>query len=112
MVFVQNRIKTKGGKLFALFVDLKKAFDSVRHELLWNKLLKLGMSTKIINILANLYSKASLQVNTLEGMSNTCLITEGLLQGEVISPLMFALYISDIESFLEEEGIRGVSLNH
>ena len=70
------------------------------------------MSTKLINVLANLYSKATLQVNTPEGMSNTCPISEKLQQGELISPLMFALYISDIESFLEAERIGGVSLNH
>ena len=73
MVLVQNRLKAKGGKLFALFMHLKKAFDSVSYDLLWNKLLKLGMSTKTINVLANLYSKASLQVNTTEG--KVCQIT-------------------------------------
>ena len=45
-------------------------------------------------------------------MSNNYPISEGLLQAEVISPLMLAQYISDIESFLGAEGIKGVSLNH
>ena len=32
---IQNQLRKKGGKLYALFVDLKGAFPSVSHELLW-----------------------------------------------------------------------------
>lgn len=46
-------------KLFAIFVDLKGAFPSVDHNLLWKKLKALGMSTKVLNILKDFYCKAN-----------------------------------------------------
>lgn len=109
---IQSRLRIKGGKLYTLFVDLKSAFSSVKHNLLWKKLYSQGLSSKIINIFGNLYSKANLRVRTSEGLSERCAVLCGVLQGEVMSPLFFALFIADIEKFLISKGVRGVSLNH
>ena len=43
--------KKRNKPLFACFVDFAKAFDSVNHQLLWEKLASMGVSTKIIRIL-------------------------------------------------------------
>lgn len=109
---VQMQLRKKGGKLYGLFVDLKRAFDSVSHDLLWKKLSNLGMSSKIIKIIASLYINANMAVKTPEGLSENCKINQGLLQGETLSPILFALFIADIEQFLIGRGVRGVSLNH
>lgn len=47
---VQNRLNSKGGKFYALFVDFSNAFPSISHNLLWSKLYKLGVGYKIIKI--------------------------------------------------------------
>ena len=44
----------KYGKLYALFVDLRRAFDSINHTKLWRKLYSIGVSTKVINIISSL----------------------------------------------------------
>ena len=59
---IQAHISKKGGKLYVLFVDLKSAFTSVSHDLLWRKLFKKGVSSKLIRILNDIYSKATVQV--------------------------------------------------
>ena len=38
-------------------------------------------------------------------------VTRGVLQGEILSPILFALFLSDIETFLRERGCRGVSID-
>ena len=48
---IQLHLRKDEGKLYALFVDFKSAFDTVDHDLLWNKLLTASLSGKIINIL-------------------------------------------------------------
>lgn len=109
---IQNRLSLEKGKVFALFIDLKSAFPSVNHNLLWNKLFRLGTDTKFSNILIDLYNKANMSVKGTKGTSNPIDVTNGVLQGEVLSPILFSLFIRDIEEFMLEEGIRGVSINH
>ena len=110
---IQLKLRNEKGKLFFLFVDLKSAFPTVSHSLLWAKLSKVGVSHKLINLLINLYSKAKMVVKSSEGVSKEIEVTIGLLQGETLSPILFSIFISDIVSFLQKkEGLRGVSANH
>ena len=104
-------LRNKGGKLYTLAVDLKSAFPSVPHNLLWIKLNKIGISHKIINIIRDLYNKASMTVKTKDVMTDNCSITRCVLQGETLSPLLYSLYISDLGKYLTDEGIRGVQLD-
>ena len=54
--------KNKHKPIYACFVDLAKAFDSIKHDLLWNKLAAMGVSKKIINLLYTIHvSKGFLQ---------------------------------------------------
>ena len=107
-----NTIQQKG-KIYALFVDFKRAFDSVCHDKLWQKLYTLvGLSANFLNVIMNFYSKASLLVRTKQGLSDPIHITEGILQGEVLSPYLFSLFLSDLEIFFRERGVRGVAINH
>ena len=37
-------------------------------------------------------------------------VTEGVLQGEVLSPVIFALFLANLGEFLEDNGIKGVTI--
>ena len=102
--------KRRYGKLYALFVDLRRAFDSINHCKLWRKLHSLGVSTKVINVLISLYSSAKMKVRTIDGFTKEYCISQGVLQGEVLSPLLFALYVSDIDEFINDRMCNPVSL--
>lgn len=39
-------------------------------------------------------------------------LTTGVLQGEILSPIRFSLFIADLETYLQNKGIRGVSIDH
>lgn len=109
---IQLHLRKERGKLYALFVDFKGAFDNVRHDLLWEKLWQLGMSTKFIKIMADLYSKAEIKISDGVSTSETIKVTRGVLQGETLSPLLFALFLQDLEIFLKSKGLSGVSVTH
>lgn len=53
---IQKALNEAKGRLFALFVDFRRAFPSIVHTLLWEKLRSCGISPKIIRILNSLYS--------------------------------------------------------
>ena len=77
--------KKKNKSLFTCLVDFAKAFDSINHKLLWEKLASMGMSSKLLSILQAKFSSAF-----------PCM--KGVRQGCNLSPLLFSLFISDLES--------------
>lgn len=99
------------GSLFAIFVDFRRAFDSVIHSLLWETLYKNGVSTKIIRLIRNLYGNAKAKVKIGNTLSAPIDITEGVLQGDALSPFLFALFINDIEEFFRKSGMTGVNID-
>ncbi|CAG5084250.1 Similar to Transposon TX1 uncharacterized 149 kDa protein (Xenopus laevis) [Cotesia congregata] len=103
-------VRFQGIPAYALFVDFQRAFDSVPHDKLWNKLIHLGLSTKITNILKKLYASAEMQVRHENLLSEPIRITLGVLQGEILSALLFILYISDLVPHLQSKNIEGLNL--
>lgn len=108
-VFHQVELRRK--KLYALFVDLASAFDSVSHSLLWFRLSQLGVSGRLIRIFSKLYGGANLVIGE-KGMSESSIqVSRGVLQGDSASPLLFSLYVYDIEMYFRERGYCGVRID-
>lgn len=57
-ILVNLKLSKTGGKIYAFFIDFVTVFPSINHELLWEKMEKVGLSRKIINTCKNLYAKA------------------------------------------------------
>ena len=80
------------------YVDISKAYDTVNREILWKRLAALGFHGEFLNCLRALYDGDSL-VSVVNGISTKPVYPKrGLRQGCSLSPLLFALYISDIGS--------------
>lgn len=92
----------RGKKVYALFVDLSQAFDTVNHAILWEKLHKKGLSTKFVNIVKSLYSNAKARNQTNYDVSDWFPIKRGVLQGETISPILWNIYLEDIVEELNQ----------
>ena len=90
-------------KLYCTFVDYSKAFDTVPHIHLWNKLIAAGINGKIFCVIKSMYKAAKSYIK----QDNFT----GVRQGENLSPLLFALYLNDLEGFLEKayNGLEDVS---
>lgn len=108
---IQIHLRSPGSKVFALFVDFRRAFDGVIHNHLWSKLSSMGVSDKFIRILIDLYRNATIRVRDNDDLSQPVTVERGVLQGEVLSPTLFSLLIADLESFLRDKNCRGISVN-
>ena len=83
---------------YLLFIDLKNAYDKVDHKRLFNKLTILGINKEIIGTIKLLYSCAKLKISN----NNECInVNNGVLQGSLISPMLFDLYINDLINELD-----------
>ena len=92
------------------FVYFKKAFDSVSHNKLWLKLASIGISSKMLTLLQSMYSNAISMMEINSEISNSFPCTKGVRQGCNLSPLLFSLYIADLEKQLYTAGSEGAVL--
>ncbi|EPS42461.1 hypothetical protein H072_3590 [Dactylellina haptotyla CBS 200.50] len=82
--------------LFAVFIDLVKAFDMVNRDILWAKLRTLGAEGRHMDIIKNLYRDSTISVDFDNNRSDPFDVEQGVLQGDPLSPLLFIIYIFDL----------------
>jgi hypothetical protein len=95
------------GNVALCFVDLKKAYDTVSREALWDTLENLGFAGKFMNILKALYARDNIQVVVNGIRSEPIYPSRGLKQGCPLSPVLFSIYIMKLSKDLNKtkEGI-------
>jgi hypothetical protein len=101
----------KGDPLYMIFVDLTKAFDKVQWPLLFQKLQHtFGVPPQELRMIGQLYSNVQNLIR-LNGVVHDVpfTMTQGVRQGNVLSPLLFAAYINDLIVTLRE--CRGATLS-
>jgi len=96
--------------VFLCFIDYKKAFDCVDHELMWITLQEMGFPEHLIDLLKELYRDQEATVRTEFGETESFKIEKSLRQGCPLSPSKFNVYAERVmrRAGMEEaeEGIR------
>jgi hypothetical protein len=97
----------KKKELVIIFVDFSKAFDTVKTAALLKKLYQFNIPPHFIRAIADMYSNITA---TLSGDDNKQLINiqKGVKQGDPMSPLLFCLFLNDIETYLRNHGCTGI----
>jgi hypothetical protein len=90
----------KGRKLYVAFIDFKKAFNFVSHNILFYKLLKSGISGRFFNLIRNMYSKIKGVIKVNNRLYDTISDECGTNQGGPLSPNMFRYMLNDLRDFL------------
>jgi hypothetical protein len=86
-----------------LFVDNKKAYDSVRREVLYNILIEFGVPMKLVRLAEMCLNETYRNVRIGKHLSDKFYIYNGLKQGDALPPILF--------SFALEYAIRKFQVN-
>jgi hypothetical protein len=84
-------------RLYCCFVDYTKAFDTIDRLNLWYKFSKIGICGKLLSVIKSMYENVKTCITVDRFYSDFFLSQVGLMHGEVISPILFAIYVNDCE---------------
>ncbi|CAK1585636.1 unnamed protein product [Parnassius mnemosyne] len=96
---VVTKIKTNIDRkhvCLGIFIDLKKAFDTVSHSKLLQKLNNIGITGTALDMLASYLANRQQIVQISNYKSGPQQITCGIPQGSILGPLLFLTYINNI----------------
>ena len=92
-----------GAEVFTCQTDMSKAFDMIKHSLLFNKLLNRGFSRIFTRLLSFIYRFQFANVRWNSTVSNIFSLCNGVRQGAVLSGILYCLYSNDLFQILRRK---------
>ena len=83
-------------KTYVIYIDFRKAFDTVPHNLLRNKLLQCNNCLPTVNWITQLLANRTQYVCVNGSKSSVAAVSSGMIQGSILGPALFVFNINDI----------------
>ena len=96
MVESTNYFLRNGSNVYSCFMDMRKAFDTVQHSKLFQKLNQRNLSSIFTRLITVMYVSQSASVRWGKEVSKSFRITNGVKQGAVLSAILFCVYIDEM----------------
>src|SRR5271170_6804172 len=97
------RRKHAGKGTIVVFIDFKKAFDTVPHEALFYRLKTIGVRGRSLKFIKALYRGSTAKVIVGSETTDGFPLLRGVRQGCPMSPVLFDIFIDDLAVALQAE---------
>lgn len=91
-----NHFTRNNSDVYTCFMDMKKAFDMVKHGMIFRKLIERNVPPIYIRLLLVMYKGQIAKVKWNGDVSDSFSISNGVKQGAVLSAILFCIYINDL----------------
>ena len=109
---VKKYVTIGKGKLYACFVDFKKAYDSVWHEGLYCKMRRNNLQGNLLHLIMDIYKKTKCAVKMGGARTEFFDFSRGVRQGCPLSPMLFNLYVNDIFEVINQNNESNIFLKN
>ena len=82
--------------VLAMFLDLTKAFDTLDHDIMLTQLKNYDFCGAVNDWLRNYLNNRQQKVSINDKFSDVKLIPFGMVQGSILGPLLFLIYLNDV----------------
>ena len=100
---IEKVVKKNKRRLYAVFIDFKKAYDTVDRGKLFRRLQEVGINGIFFKNIKAMYENVSYKIKIKDGYLDPISSNLGLKQGCPLSPMMFNLYIDDIKDVFDSQ---------
>lgn len=101
---IQQRRKSTGKYPIVAYLDIQAAYDTVDRKKLWQELENKGVEHELLRTLMELFDYNQSKVLVQGSLSRSIDQPMGLLQGSILSPLLYATFINELPKRLREVG--------
>ena len=106
---IKEEIQKEKGKIWAMFGDMKAAFDKLKREKIWKRLEEAGVSYKLRKRIEEMYKDTRCEIMIGDEKVGEFRTKEGVRQGCPLSPALFNVVFANLEKEIrkaQESGIR------